>query len=143
MDLATGLQHPDGPIGSDHPVLARKSGAGGSCPLDQLEHPLAIVGVEQPLEHVEAGVLLPGRQAEDTIQLLRPGHLVARKVPAPTPQPGQLLGLLEGGLARSDVGFGGPQRPHVHHQSAGAGEHQHNDQRCCHRNGDDVALALP
>ena len=42
MDLATGLQHPDGPIGSDHPVLTRKSGARGSGLLEQLEHPLAI-----------------------------------------------------------------------------------------------------
>jgi hypothetical protein len=45
MDLATGLQHPDSPIGSDHPVLTRESGAGGSGLLEQLEHPLAIVGV--------------------------------------------------------------------------------------------------
>src|SRR5262245_23390311 len=67
-------------------------------------HRLAIVGMDEGFEALDATVESALADSEKTVGLLRPFDAVgAAQVPAPAPQARELLGLLEEGLALAQL----------------------------------------
>ena len=58
-------------------------------------HAFAIVRMDAREEALEANLHLAGFQSEDTVQLVRPGHLTRCQVPVPAADMGDLLGRIE------------------------------------------------
>ena len=68
---------------------------------------------------LEAGLEMLGREAENTVQLVRPRHLAAAKVPLPASDVGDPLSLGELCLAAQELELGAPFGSHV------TGDEQH------------------